>query len=414
VDNRRNIFHRWRPRINLCALTPLSYQNPYSPNLQPTIIIKPARQTSGIKIALAVIAILIALALGLLVLLVIGVETGPGPFLLGLITATIPVPVYLMLVLWIDRYESEPFWMLATAFLWGALVTPFFAFLLNTTFGVIAAMLAGDPNAGEVFSTVISAPIVEEVTKAIILVIFIIWCRDEFDGVIDGIVYASLVGLGFAMTENVMYYGKAAMEGSAMLRLTVILRGALAPFSHPLFTSLTGIGLGLARQSRNVAVKIFLPVLGLFSAIVMHAIWNSSAAFGGGAAWLLTYLIVMVPAFAIMIVIIILALRREGQVVREFLLHDLERGLFTHEEYDQLGTVRGRMGSSLSAFSRGGVRNWRNRMRLNQLASELAFHRSRVSRGLHSSKHDVHELENAYVQTLQSLLQQTRTSSNAR
>jgi hypothetical protein len=82
--------------------------------------------------------------------------------------------------------------------------------------------------------------------------------------------------------------------------------------------------------------------------------------------------------------------------------------MFTREEYDQLGTVRGRMGSSFNAFSRGGVRNWRNRMRLNQLASELAFHRSRVSRGLHSSKQDVHELENAYLQTLQALLQETR------
>ena len=128
---------------------------------------------------MAVIAILSALGLGLLVLLVIGVETGPGPFVLGLITATIPVPIYLMVVLWIDRYESEPLWMLATAFLWGALVTPFFAFLLNTTFGVIAAVLSGDPNTGEVFSTVISAPIVEESGKAIILIIFIIWCTSK-------------------------------------------------------------------------------------------------------------------------------------------------------------------------------------------------------------------------------------------
>jgi protease PrsW len=407
VDNGGDIFHRWGSCTNLCALTQLSYQNPYA-NLQPTIVIKPTRQTSGIKVALAVVAVLIALALGLLVLLVIGVETGPGPFLLGLITATIPVPIYLMLVLWIDRYESEPLWMLATAFLWGALVTPFFAFLLNTTLGVIASLMTNDEKTGEMFATVFAAPIVEETGKAIILIIFIIWCRDEFDGVIDGIVYASLAGLGFAMTENVLYYGKAAMEGGAMLRVTVILRGAMAPFSHPLFTSLTGIGLGLARQTRNIAAKIFLPILGLFLAITMHFIWNGSAAFGGGVAFLLTYVIVMVPAFGIMIIIIILALRREGQIVRDFLLHDLERGMFTREEYDQLGTVRGRMGSSFNAFSRGGVRNWRNRMRLNQLASELAFHRSRVSRGLHSSKQDVHELENAYLQTLQALLQETR------
>ena len=383
----------------------MSQTNPYAA----TIVIKPTAQTSGIRIALAIIALLIAIGLGLLVLLVIGVETGPGPFVLGFIAATIPVPLYLALVLWIDRYESEPLWMLATAFFWGVLVAPFFAFLFNTSAGIIVASITEDLGTGEKFSAVIAAPVVEEIAKAVILLIFFIWCRDEFDGVIDGIVYASLAGLGFAMTENVLYYGKAVLEeGGPGLTTTFIIRGALAPFSHPLFTSLTGIGLGLARQSRNTAAKIFLPLLGLLCAMFMHFMWNGSAAFGGGPAFLLTYVLVMVPAFAIMIVIIGLGLRREGQVVREFLLGDLERGLFTREEYDQLGSVRGRMGSSFNAFSRGGVGHWRKRMRLNQLASELAFHRSRVARGLHSSKHDVHELEKAYLQTLQSLLHETR------
>jgi len=49
-----------------------------------------------------------------------------------MVSATLPVPIYLMLVLWIDRYEAEPAWMLATAFFWGALVAVFFAFLINT------------------------------------------------------------------------------------------------------------------------------------------------------------------------------------------------------------------------------------------------------------------------------------------
>ena len=389
----------------------MSQPNPYAP----TIVLKPATQISGIRIALAVIALLIAIGLGLLVLLVIGVETGPVGFILGFVAATIPVPIYLALVLWIDRYESEPLWMLATAFFWGALVAPFFAFLFNTSAGIIVSSITGDVKAGEVFSVVISAPVVEEIGKAVILFIFFFWCRDEFDGMIDGIVYASLVALGFAMTENVLYYGKAVLEdGGSGLRTTFILRGALAPFSHPLFTSLTGIGLGLARQTRNGFAKVVLPLTGLLLAMFMHFVWNGSAAVGGGGAFVLTYLLVMVPAFAIMIVIIVLGLRREGQVVKEFLLSDLERGLFTREEYDQLGSVRGRMGSSYNAFSRGGVTNWRKRMRLNQLASELAFHRSRVARGIKSSKYDVQELENAYLQTLQSLLHETRSAGASR
>src|SRR6185437_10714090 len=89
-----------------------------------------------IKVIAAVIAILIALLLGLIVLFLIGVETGPVALLIGMVSATLPVPIYLMLVLWIDRYESEPPWMLATAFFWGALVAVFFAFLINTAIDV--------------------------------------------------------------------------------------------------------------------------------------------------------------------------------------------------------------------------------------------------------------------------------------
>lgn len=377
-------------------------------NEAPTIIITRSPQVSGIKVALSLLAILIALFLGLLVLIVIGIETGPIALMLGLITATIPVPLYIILVLWIDRYEAEPLWMLATAFFWGALIATFFAFLLNTTSqGVVGALT--NANAGQAFAAVISAPIVEEIGKAFILFIFYFWKKDEFDGVVDGIIYASMTALGFAMTENILYYGKAVAEGGGgALTLIVVIRGFFAPFSHPLFTSLTGIGLGLARQSTNIAVKVLTPVIGLLMAIFMHSIWNGSAVFGGGGIFVLTYILVMVPAFIILLVVISLALRREGQVVREFLVVDLERGRLTREEYDQVGSIIGRMGSSFRALSQSGVKGWRARRRFNQLASELAFHRSRVSRGVHSTKHDVSAQETAYLQALQDLVNELR------
>jgi RsiW-degrading membrane proteinase PrsW (M82 family) len=385
----------------------MSFPDPQTP-LAPTIIIARSPQVSAIKVVLSILAVLIALFLGLLVLIVIGIETGPVALMLGLITATIPVPLYIILVLWIDRYEAEPLWMLATAFFWGALIATFFAFLLNTTSAGIVGSLA-NANAAEAFAAVISAPIVEEIGKAFVLFIFFFWKKDEFDGVVDGIVYASMTALGFAMTENILYYGKAANEGGGdALTLVWIIRGFFAPFSHPLFTSLTGIGLGLARQANNIAVKVLTPIVGLLMAIFMHSIWNGSAVFGGGAIFVLTYILVMVPAFVIMLVVIGLALRREGQVVREFLIIDLERGTLTREEYDQLGSIIGRMGSSFTALSKSGVKGWRARMRFNQLASELAFHRSRVSRGVHSRSHDVSAQEAAYLNALQALVNELR------
>src|SRR6476661_5571338 len=175
------------------------------------IVIRTSPRISAIRVVLAAVALCIAIFLGLLVLLLIGIETGPVALLLGFFAATIPVPLYIALVLWIDRYEGEPLWMLATAFLWCAFVSTFAAFFLNTTFQLIVTAVAS-ASAGEAFAAVIYAPIVEESGKALILFIFFFWKKDEFDGVIDGIVYASLTALGFAMTENILYYGRAALR----------------------------------------------------------------------------------------------------------------------------------------------------------------------------------------------------------
>ena len=372
----------------------------------PTIVIRPTPRISAIRLVLAVFAGLIALFLGLLVLLLIGIETGPVALLLGLLTATIPVPIYIALVLWVDRYEAEPLWMLATAFFWGALFAPFFAFLFNTASATIISALA-NAAAGEAFAAVVSAPIVEETGKALILFIFFFWKKDEFDGVLDGIVYASVTALGFAMTENILYYGRAAQGDVSSLTGTLIVRGFFAPFSHPLFTSLTGIGLGLARQSNNLAVKILTPIVGLLMAIFMHSLWNGSAVLNG-LLFVLVYVVVMIPAFIIMLVVIGFALRREGQVVREYLVIDLERGFLTAEEYKQLGSILGRMGSSYNEFSRSGLKGWRARRRFNQLASELAFHRNRVARGVYAADADVLSQETAYLHALQGLINELR------
>ena len=92
--------------------------NAFTPNAIPPPsrpLIRSSGHQSAFKIILAVFAVMIAALLGLIVLALIGSETGPVELVIGLICATLPVPIYVMLLLWIDRYESEPIWMLATA-----------------------------------------------------------------------------------------------------------------------------------------------------------------------------------------------------------------------------------------------------------------------------------------------------------
>jgi len=94
------------------AFTP----NPFPPGRP--VALRSSGHQSALKIILGIFFAMIAGLLGLIVLLLIGAETGPVQLLIGLICACLPVPLYVMLLLWIDRYESEPLWMLATAFFW--------------------------------------------------------------------------------------------------------------------------------------------------------------------------------------------------------------------------------------------------------------------------------------------------------
>src|SRR2546423_15605319 len=368
----------------------------------PRLVGASGHQSAG-KIILAVFALMVAALLGLIVLLLIASATGPIGLIIGMICATRPVPIYIMLLLWSDRYESEPLWMLTTTFLWGALVAVFIAIILNTINGVIVTAATNSAQVGENFGAVISAPIVEESTKAFILVVLFFWKRDEFDGIVDGIVYAGMVGLGFAMTENILYYGRAVQGGS--LPLIFILRGMAAPFSHPLFTSMTGIGLGWSRQSNNGFVKIVVPVLGFMTAILLHATWNGTATYGGEAGFFAGYFLIMGPAFIVTLMVVFFSLRREGRIVREFLYPDYQRGFFEGVEYEKLCTIRGRMGMSWNAMTSRGFSGWRTRMRCNQIASELAFHRSRVARGIVRDPQSAQERENAYLYTIHELRQ---------
>lgn len=346
---------------------------------------------------------MIAALLGLIVLFLIGAETGPVELIIGMVCATLPVPIYIVLLLWVDRYESEPLWMLATTFLWGALVAVFIAFILNTVNGEIVKAATQSAQIGENFGAVISAPIVEESCKAFILLVLFLWKRDEFDGIVDGIVYAGMVGLGFAMTENILYYGRAVGGGAGVLTFTWILRGMAAPFSHPLFTSMTGIGLGWSRQSDNGFIKIVMPVLGFMLAILLHGTWNGTATYGGAAGFFAAYFLIMGPAFIITLMVIFFSLRREGRIVRQFLYPDYQRGFFDPVDYEKLSTVRGRMGTSWKAMTTRGFGAWRTRMRYNQIASELAFHRCRVARGFVRDQNLAREREEDYLYTLQEL-----------
>jgi len=184
------------------------------------------------------------------------VAAGDGvvPFLVALPLALLPVPLLVALVLFLDRLEPEPRASLVFAFAWGAGIAALLALIINTAGLVYVTQPALGAGTGEYVSATFGAPVVEETLKGLFLVGLLWRRRVEFDGPTDGIIYAALVGLGFAMVENVGYYINALITphqgGVALLGATFVLRGVLSPLLHPIFTSMTGLGVAYAASRR--------------------------------------------------------------------------------------------------------------------------------------------------------------------
>lgn len=311
---------------------------------------------------------------GLVLLVLNASDLGTKEAGLGLVVSCLPAPVFVALVLSLDRLEPEPPWILALTFLWGATVAAMFATVVNTAGGDLVAGTFGN-RAGNVFVVSVSAPLIEEVLKGAALLVLFGVARRELNGVVDGIIYASVVGLGFAVGENVHYYGSALASGDAVV--TVVVRGVLAPFAHPLFTLPIGIGLAIVAGRRGGRSRFLPPLVGLLTAIVVHAAWNSIFLLRFPAL-VVVAVVVYVPASVGALTVVRRGLHREGALLRSHLRPEVADGTLRAEELEALASVRGRRNVLRIATAHGPAPRQTAR-ELCHIASELAFHREAAS-----------------------------------
>ena len=319
--------------------------------------------------------------------------------LLGLLFALPPLVVYLFVPAIIDRYDPEPWWCLLMAFLWGAFTATGFAALINTAVHVVGASLFGS-SAGEFLTAVVSAPLAEEFWKGLAVLGFFYFLRREFDGVVDGIIYATFAALGFAAIENVDYYARAA--AADRLGPTFIIRGILAPWGHPLYTSMTGIGFGIARESSNTAVRWLAPVGFYFVGVFLHATWNFVAGLGTGFFFLsLIVWFLFVAAFFVIVIVLVL---RKGRVIRDNLRDEVLIGNMSQEELDLVCSPVGRLKARFSWRGATGVQFIR-------AAARLALSKWHTARAMKGQKHTISA---DFIVPLRQELAKLRQEMNAR
>jgi len=310
----------------------------------------PERTRRNVGLGLLIVALVFGSGLLLfeLVLPPLTTEDPGAHYLAMMLGAGLAIPaamVYLTVPRLLDRYDPEPWYALFGCLAWGGICATSFSIPINECASCIGA-------GGDVLSTVFVAPFVEEGWKGLGVFGVFYFLRREFDGVVDGIIYATFIALAFAAVENVIYYANAANEGNATFAMTLFLRGVLGPWGHPLYTAMTGIGFGLARETEKIWVRWSAPLLGYVAAVALHMTWNGSAVLagfageGGGVLFL-----VMLPLWLLFVVvflmIVVVLVRRRGKIIREHLLDEVALGNISAEELalvtSAFGTLRARM-----------------------------------------------------------------------
>jgi len=265
---------------------------------------------------------------------------------IGALLAFIPLLVYGSIPRLIDRFDPEPWWCLALAFAWGAFAACGFAAAINTGVEWGFAQVFGEKVAQGI-AICACAPVVEEAFKGLGVFGVFYFLRREFDGVVDGVIYATFTALGFAAIENVTYYANASLAAhGAKLGLTFFMRGILSPWLHPLFTSMTGLGFGISRETLKPWLRWGAPFIGYCAAVLLHSCWNSASFFSGMLFLLVLPLWLMFVASFLVLVMWLVA--RKGRIIRDNLRDEVLLGFLSAAELELVASPVGRLKASMS------------------------------------------------------------------
>ena len=310
----------------------------------------------------------------------VGLSGDSTTIAVAMVLAALPVGPLVAIILWLDRYEPEPRILLALGLAWGACVATLASLVLDGVGGLLVPVTTAE-------STAVVAPITEELAKGTFLFLLLWWRRNELDGVLDGIVYAGLVGVGFAFTENILYLaaawngtdgiGPGGVQGVTAL---FVFRCLMSPFAHPLFTAFTGIGVGLAVGSRSGVVRLVAPVTGYLFAVTAHSIWNRAALEGFGN-FVTVYVVVGLPALVGLTCLAVWARSSERRVLHAALTDAAARGLLPAEDIPWLVDLNARRRARAHAAAYGGKPAVAAMKSYQRAGIELGFLHHRYLRG---------------------------------
>jgi hypothetical protein len=235
--------------------------------------------------------------------------------------------------------------------------------------------ILGDSIVRSMTNASVVAPLTEETFKALIILAIFVFYREEFDGVMDGILYGALVGFGFSVVEDVLYLMGSLLEGGwREWGITLALRIGLYNLNHSLFSACAGFGFGLARNSREPWKKTLFPALGLLVAVVLHGIHNGGTLLAESTAGRSVIVLTAVDWMGVlgMLVLIIVAVQREKRWFDQ-LGPEVSAGVITKGEYRIASSYRERLVQGWYILTQRGLAAWFRWSHYVQLIVDLAY-----------------------------------------
>lgn len=294
-------------------------------------------------------------------------------FFASIFLGIVPMVIYAFIVSRIDRWEKEPLPLLVAAFLWGSIPAVIFAIIVQVIMEIPVADLSEEASLfGELYQASFVAPVSEEITKGLGLLLIFFLFRREIDSVLDGLIYGSVIGFGFSAVENVLYFAGQTDPGG--LIFLFFLRAFVFGMLHALFTGLFGVGLALGKFSSGPIMKLLWPMIGLALAMATHALHNYFATLGGEHIFYAVIGVTFgVTWFAVTIAI---CLSHENKWIRIHLADEVADGVLFAEQ--AIDTARFWTRSSLTILTQG-LAALKRKSLLHE-ATELAYEKQRQHR----------------------------------
>lgn len=362
-----------------CVTVPTAPALPAAYDFVPPANTEPFRQR-GRLVWIVLVAVVGVVGVGFGIYISLTADDAKGASL-SIVYALLPLPLLWFVYWWLDRYEPEPRRYKLAAFIWGGVVAVAIALVIERWVGH-----ATDLTESELATFI--APVAEEPAKCLFLLLVFIRRRRIIDGMLDGLIIAGLVGIGFAFVENIGYYafsyvgapGEVVLDGAEGATATFVVRGVFSPFAHPLFTSAFGIAVGIAVTRRSWWVKVPLVVFGLACSMALHGLWNGSLSYGGGIGFVLVYLGLAI-VLAIIATIAIIVRLRQVRTLEQSLLYVSQRGWIHPAEIPYLSRFGHRKAARKYATRTYGKVAGNVVRRYQRTATAMAFLHDRVMRG---------------------------------